>query len=51
LFNDAELHHVAIFFITGRHEAERAATEQNLKFAGYADWTELIMEPDSLNVD
>lgn len=49
LFNDAKSHHVAIFFITGRHEAERAATERNLTLAGYADWTEVIMEPDSLH--
>jgi len=49
LFNDAKSHHVAIFFITGRHEAERAATERNLTLAGYADWAEVVMEPDSLH--
>lgn len=49
LFNDAKAHHVAIFFITGRHEVERAATERNLTLAGYADWAELMMEPDGLH--
>ncbi len=36
---------VAVFFITGRHEIERKATERNLRTAGYSDWTELTMEP------
>ena len=29
---------VDVFFITGRPESQRAATEANLKAAGYADW-------------
>lgn len=34
---------VAIFFITGRPELQREATEKNLHTAGYADWSGLIM--------
>jgi acid phosphatase len=49
LFNDAKARHVTIFFITGRHEAERAVTERNLTLAGYTHWAEVIMEPDSLH--
>jgi hypothetical protein len=35
----------AIFFITGRPENQRAATERNLKAVGYTGYTQLIMEP------
>lgn len=35
----------AVFFITGRGESQRAATEQNLTATGYAGYTRLIMEP------
>jgi acid phosphatase len=45
LFNDAKAKGVAIFFITGRDESLRAATETNLHRAGYDAWTELIMRP------
>jgi acid phosphatase len=48
LYNDAKARHVAVFFITGRHEVERAATEKTLRLAGYGDWNALIMEPDGL---
>lgn len=34
---------VAVFFITGRPEAERAATERNLRAAGYQDWQGLAL--------
>jgi len=37
--------HVAIFFVTGRDEPLRAATAANLRRAGYAGWTDLILEP------
>jgi acid phosphatase len=39
-------HHVAVFFITGRYEAERAATEKNLRSVGYPEWVQLFMRPD-----
>jgi acid phosphatase len=45
LFNDAKARGVAIFFITGRDERVRAATEANLHIAGYEGWTDLIMRP------
>ena len=35
----------SIFFISGRSEAARAATEMNLMKAGYDGWTALIMRP------
>lgn len=34
---------VAVFFITGRDETQRAATERNLKAAGYTDWAGLTL--------
>ena len=37
---------IAVFFITGRPEAERKPTEQNLREAGYGDWEQLYMKPD-----
>jgi predicted secreted acid phosphatase len=46
IFNDAKAKGVAIFFITGRHNAERKVTTRNLIRAGYKGWTRLIMEPD-----
>jgi acid phosphatase len=36
----------AVFFITGRPEHQRAATERNLAAVGYAGYARLIMEPD-----
>ena len=35
LYQAAKQHKVAVFFITSRHEDERAATEANLKAAGF----------------
>ncbi|AGB25309.1 putative secreted acid phosphatase [Mycobacterium sp. JS623] len=35
----------AIFFITGRDETQRTATERNLQAVGYTGYTQLIMEP------
>jgi acid phosphatase len=34
---------VAVFFITGRPESERAATERNLRSAGYEGWQGLAL--------
>lgn len=45
LFYAARRLHVPVFFITGRDESVRAATELNLRRAGYKDWTQLIMRP------
>jgi predicted secreted acid phosphatase len=55
LFKLARSLDVSVFFITGRRELERAATELDLLTAGYVDehgrkgWTELIMEPNGSN--
>jgi len=40
LFNKAKELNVAIFIISGRGEAMRKATEQNLTKAGYVGWTD-----------
>lgn len=37
---------VAIFFITGRHEKLRDATQKNLKSAGYVEWDGLYLKPN-----
>jgi acid phosphatase len=39
---------VAVFFLTGRPERLRAATEANLQAAGY-EWTAVLLKPDVLN--
>jgi acid phosphatase len=47
LFKAAKAKGVAVFFLSGRRErpAGRAATERNLREAGYESWTELLMRP------
>jgi hypothetical protein len=45
LFKASKEKGVSVFFITGRSEALRAATEVNLHKSGYDDWTALIMRP------
>lgn len=40
---------LAVFFITGRPERVREATERNLRAVGY-EWTGLFLKPDALNV-
>ena len=39
---------VAVFFLTGRPERLREATEHNLKSAGY-EWTGVLLKPDDLS--
>lgn len=46
LFQQARALGVAVFFITGRPEAQRMATERNLGNAGYAGFVRLAMVPD-----
>jgi acid phosphatase len=43
IFQFAKANHVAVFFLTGRHEQEREATAHNLQTAGYKDWDGLIL--------
>jgi len=45
LFNRARQLGVSVFFITGRNELVRFATEANLRRAGYAGWSEVMMRP------
>jgi acid phosphatase len=40
---------VAVFFISGRLEKQRAATDRNLRKAGYLEWQELILKPEGSN--
>lgn len=43
LYRFAKEHHIAVFFITGRFEEERAVTMNNLKNAGYTHADGLIL--------
>jgi len=46
LYNFAKAKGAAVFFVTGRQEAQRQLTVDNLKEVGYAGWSDLIMQPD-----
>jgi predicted secreted acid phosphatase len=46
LFRRARALGVAVFFITGRPEAQREATERNLRAAGYEGFARVVMVPD-----
>ncbi|MFT7724802.1 MAG: S1/P1 nuclease [Roseateles sp.] len=46
LYRAARAAGVAVFFITGRKEAERAGTEANLRAAGYDGWAGVVLRPD-----
>ena len=45
LYKEAQRLGVSILFITGRDEAQRAATERNLRVQGFDNWQELVMRP------
>jgi acid phosphatase len=45
LYKEAQQLGVSIFFITGRDEAQRGATERNLRAQGFDRWQELVMRP------
>ncbi|MCW8419634.1 HAD family acid phosphatase [Fluoribacter dumoffii] len=45
LYRDARQHGVKVFFVTGRNESERKATEKNLHQAGYSGWSGLYLRP------
>ena len=45
VFAEARVLDVAVFFITGRDETQRAATEKNLSSMGYGDYAGLSMNP------
>ena len=46
LFRRARALGVAVFFVTGRPESQRAATERNLRAAGYDGYAGLRMVPE-----
>lgn len=46
IFREAEKDKVAVFFITGRPEGQRADTEANLKAEGYEHWEDLDLRPE-----
>lgn len=46
LYRYAKANHIAVFFITGRTENYRAATEKNLTAAGFKDWDGLTLKPE-----
>jgi acid phosphatase len=46
VFDSARDRGAAVFFITGRPESQRGATERNLAAVGYTGYTRLVMEPD-----
>jgi acid phosphatase len=45
IFTTARERGASVFFITGRDESQRAATERNLADVGYTGYERLIMEP------
>ncbi len=47
LYRYAEANHVAVFFVTGRTQPYRAATEKNLKNAGYSHWDGLSFKDEN----
>ena len=49
LYKDSLKHNIKVFFVTGRKESERKATEVNLLRAGYSNWAELILRPQGYN--
>ena len=46
VFKQARALRVSVFFITGRPESQRAATERNLLAVGYRGYSQLYMVPD-----
>jgi acid phosphatase len=45
LYKEAQLLGVSVFFLTGRLETQRSATEQNLHSQGFDNWQQLILRP------
>ncbi|MDP3268196.1 MAG: HAD family acid phosphatase [Legionella sp.] len=47
LYKDALKHGIQVFFVTGRNESERQATQLNLIKAGYSNWSGLYLRPQN----
>jgi acid phosphatase len=45
IFDDAKQRGIAVFFVTGRPESQRAATVDNLQREGYSGWQQLYLKP------
>lgn len=45
IYDNAVRHNVAVFFVTGRTEANRAGTEKNFREVGYETWTRIYFKP------
>ena len=45
IYKEAQRLGVSVFFLTGRPESQRAATEQNLRAQGFDNWQQLILRP------
>ena len=45
LYRFAKDQHIAVFFVTGRTENARSATERNLGEAGFSNWNGLVLKP------
>jgi acid phosphatase len=43
IYQEAQKLGVSVFFLTGRPETQRAATERNLRSRGFENWEELIL--------
>jgi acid phosphatase len=43
LYQEAQSLGVSVFFLTGRPEEQRAATEQNLRSQGFTNWQQLML--------
>jgi acid phosphatase len=50
-FNYLTSRNIAVFFITGRRDKQRAKTEENLTAAGFKGWTRLVTRPDDDHAD
>lgn len=46
VYETAVRHNVAVFFITARHESDRASTEKNLRDVGYDKWEKVYLMAD-----
>lgn len=47
LYNKARKQGIKVFFVTGRHQSELAATKVNLLHAGYKNWAGLYLRPNN----
>ena len=49
LYKEAQRLNVSVFFITGRADSEREATERNLREQGYQNWQQVYLRPPALS--